>query len=138
MLRLVGLVSLVLLAGCNGPKGSPGGSVKSFFSSIGSKDWHAMAEIISDDSLKRIGTRARAAATFERDFGDWTGVDITINEALEDADGKNATVSFDCISTQMVNYKETKFDCSDIYRLQKQDDGKWHINLGTTRMRPMQ
>lgn len=138
-LRIALLASFLALVGCNGPKGSPGGSVKSFFSSVTSRDWEAMSEIISDDSLKRIGTRPRAAASFARDFDGWKEVDVTITEETIDADETHATVSFDCVSMQMENYKARKYDCSDIYRLVKQDDGKWHLHMpGATRVKPMQ
>ncbi len=138
-LRMALVASFFALVGCNGPKGSPGGSVKSFFSSALSQDWDAMAEIASDDSIKRLGSRARAAASFARDFDGWKDVDVTITEETVDADDKHATVSFDCISTQTENYKAKQYDCSDIYRLVKQDDGKWHIDMpGRTRVKPMQ
>lgn len=140
LLRAVLVVSsLLMFAGCRGPKGSPGGSVKSFFSSVVAEDWEAMAEIVSDQSLKRIGGKQRALGGFARNYSGWKGADITIVEELEDNDGTQATVIFNCVSTQMVNYKAQKFDCSDTYLLAKQEDGKWHVHLpGATSLKPMQ
>lgn len=133
------LASLCLFAGCRGPRSSPAGSVKSFFSALESQDWSSMADIASDASFKRVGTRERAIATFQRDYDGWDNIDITIKEELIDVDGKSATVIFGCVSTQIINYKEQKFDCSDTWMLVKQDDDKWHLHLpGTTRVRPMQ
>lgn len=139
MKRLV-LFSLVTfaLAGCRGPKGSPDSSVKSFYSAVVAEDWDAMVETVSEDSLKRIGSRAKAAAVFARDFSGWKEVDITIDDSIIDASGDKATVRFECISTQLQNYKPKQYDCSDTFALSKESDGKWHIHLpGGARLRPM-
>jgi hypothetical protein len=59
------------LSSCRGPKGSPEGSVKSFFDAVVAEDWDAMSDTISEQSLTRLGSRARAQATFARDFEGW-------------------------------------------------------------------
>jgi hypothetical protein len=64
-------------------------------------------------------------------------VTLTIEDALENADGKSATVRFGCVSTQTINYKAKQFDCSDVFSLVKESDGKWHIHLPGGRLRPM-
>jgi|APLak6261679142_1056127.scaffolds.fasta_scaffold00002_84 hypothetical protein len=138
MTRRSWLVLVVLsLAACRGPKGSPEGSVKSFFSAVEAEDWDAMADIISADSMKRIGSRDRAMATFARDFEGWKNVKINVEDAMENADGHTANVRFECFSTQYVNYKPKDYDCSDTFALVKEEDGKWHIHLPGGRLRPM-
>lgn len=139
MKRSLLLLSLLALAGgCRGPKGSPGGTVKSFYSCIVAEDWDTMIEILSKDSMAKLGSVSKAQATFARDFSGWHKADISIEEELIDADGKHATVKFECVSTQMVNYKATQFDCSDTYSLVLQDDGNWHLHLPTgKRLRAM-
>lgn len=112
--------------------------MKSFFSSVVARDWESMADTISEASMKRIGSRAKVMAVFARDFDGWEDVDVSIEEATVDASGDGATVRFECVSTQIVKYKEKKFDCSDTFSLAKEADGKWHIHLpGGTRLRPM-
>lgn len=129
---------VLALAGCRGPKGSPEGSVKSFYAAVVAEDWDAMVDTVSEESLKRIGSRAKAAAVFARDFGGWKEVDVTIDDATIDASGDKATVRFECISTQLQNYKPRQYDCSDTFALAKEADGKWHIHLpGGARLRPM-
>lgn len=137
-MRAALLLASFVVVGCGGPRGSPGGSVKSFFSALESENWNDAASIASDQSLKKVGSRERAAAAMAHQYSGWTKVDVTIKEELIDSDGRGATVVFDCISTQIENYKEKKYDCSDTWMLVKQDDGKWHLHLpGTNRLRPL-
>ncbi len=136
-LPVLALLALAFFA-CRGPKGSPDSSVKSFFSAAEARDWEAMVDTISEASLKRLGSRPRAMAIFARDFDGWKDVTVTIDEEFIDASGKAATVHFSCVATQLENYKRLQFDCSDVFALVKESDGKWHITLpGTTRLRPM-
>ncbi|MFZ5440223.1 MAG: nuclear transport factor 2 family protein [Myxococcota bacterium] len=137
-LVLLSLVTLATVSGCRGPKGSPEGSVKSFYNAVVAEDWDAMVDTVSQDSLKRIGSREKAAAVFARDFSGWKEVELTIDDSIIDASGDKATVRFECISTQLQNYKPRQYDCSDTFALAKESDGKWHIHLpGGARLRPM-
>lgn len=131
---------VVAFSGCpRGPKGSPGGSVKSFYRSVVAEDWESMADTVSAQSMKKFGTRQRALTTFANNYAGWKDADITIEEEMIDTDGTGATVRFTCVETQLVKYKATQFDCSDTYLLALEEDGKWHIHLpGATRLNPMQ
>jgi hypothetical protein len=81
MSRAVLLTTLacLALAGCNGPKGSPEGSVKSFYSAAEDHDWETMAGIIEADSIKKIGTQ-RVQAFYADMFKDVRSVDVSIQE----------------------------------------------------------
>lgn len=137
-LLLLAALFVVVATGCRGPKGSPGGTVKSFFSAIVAQDWDAMAEIASEKSMQKMGSTDRAISFFSRNYTGWLGADVTIDEELIDTSEVNATVHFTCIQTTKENYKEVQYDCSDIYTLVKQDDGKWHLHLpGSTKLRSM-
>jgi hypothetical protein len=134
---LVTFLALVL-GGCRGPKGSPGGTVKSFFSAVVANDWDAMAEIASQKSLQKLGSKDRAVQWFSRNYTGWVGADVSIDEELIDTSEVNATVHFTCVQTTKENYKEVQYDCSDVYTLVKEEDGKWHLNLpGSSKLRAM-
>ncbi|MFT3711167.1 MAG: nuclear transport factor 2 family protein [Archangium sp.] len=139
MKRLMLLAALLMLApACRGPKGSPGGTVKSFFSAIVANDWDAMTEIASDKSMSKLGSGDRANQWFAKNYRGWVSADVTIDEELIDNSEVNATVHFTCIQTTKENYKEVQYDCSDVYTLVKQADGKWHLHLpGSTKLRSM-
>lgn len=128
--------ALFALSSCLGPKGSPEGSVKSFFKAAVKKDFEAMAETLAQESRQKLGSNAAAKLAYM--FDDWNSCDITIDDYTEDADGKNATVRFTCLATSVVNYKEKQFDCSDNLALVKEEDGKWHVILAMGKtLRPM-
>ena len=136
--RTTALLTFVLLtfAGCLGPKGSPEGSVKSFFKAAVKQDFEAMAETLAQESRTKLGSNA--PAKLAQMFGGWDSCDVTIDDYNEDGDGKSATVRFTCVATEIVNYKAKEFDCSDTVALVKEDDGKWHIILAMGKtLRPM-
>lgn len=129
-------LTLITLAGCRGPKGSPEGSVKSFFNAAVAEDFEAMSETLAVESRQKLGSNAtgKLAAMFDG----WKNVDLTIDDYNEDASGKSATVRFSCIASTIENYKTKEFDCSDTLALVKEEDGKWHIILAMGRtLRPM-
>lgn len=129
-------VTLISLTSCRGPKGSPEGSVKSFFNAAVAEDFQAMADTLAVESRKKLGSSpaGRLAAMFEG----WNDVDLTIDDYNEDANGKTATVRFSCVASTIQNYKLVQFDCSDTLALVKEEDGKWHIILAMGRtLRPM-
>lgn len=135
-LRLFLFALVLTLTGCRGPKGSPDGSVKSFFDSALAEDFEAMNEILASESRKKLGSNS--VAKLANMFGGWSKVEITIDDSVEDAGGETATVRFTCLGSMFVNYKLKQFDCSDVYRLVKEEDGKWHVILsGGKTLRPM-
>ncbi len=129
-------VTLLGLSSCRGPKGSPDGSVKSFYSAAVAEDFEAMSEILAAESRQKLGSQA--TGRLGQMFGGWKDVDLTIDDSSEDANGQSATVRYTCIASQIENYKLLKFDCSDTVALTKEEDGKWHIILAIGRtLRPM-
>jgi hypothetical protein len=129
-------LSLLSLAACRGPKGSPDSSVKSFYSAAVAQDFESMADTLAAESRQKLGSNA--AGRLGAMFGGWKDVDLTIDDYSEDSNGKSATVRFSCIASQVENYKLLKFDCSDTLALTKEEDGKWHIILaGGRTLRPM-
>ncbi|MFO0597855.1 MAG: hypothetical protein U0228_21315 [Myxococcaceae bacterium] len=134
-MKNVALLSLVMLAlvgssGCRGPKGSPDGTVKSWFSAIEAEDWEAMADMASAKSMSKAGSREKAMNYFAKAYGPWTKANVvSIDESLIDADGKGATVMFTCVSTMLENHKENDYDCSDTFALVKEEDEKWHLHI---------
>ena len=129
-------LALFTFAGCLGPKGSPEGSVKSFFKAAVKKDFEAMAETLDEEQRRKLGSNPAAKLAYM--FDEWNSCYIDIEDYTEDADGKNATVRFSCLATTIVNYKEKQFDCSDNLALVKEEDGKWHVILAMGKtLRPM-
>ena len=129
-------VTLSTFASCRGPKGSPEGSVKSFFSAAVAEDFDAMAETLAVESRQKFGSQP--AARLGQMFGGWNDVDVTIDDYSEDASGLGATVRFTCIASQIEKYKLVQFDCSDTLSLVKEEDGKWHIILAMGKtLKPM-
>lgn len=129
-------VSLLSLSACRGPKGSPEGSVKSFFSAAVAQDFEAMAETLAAETRKKFGSNA--AGKLSAMFGGWNECNVDIEDYSIDASGNSATVRFNCVATTMQNYKPKQFDCSDTLQLVKEEDDKWHIILaGGSRLRPM-
>lgn len=128
--------TLLGLSSCRGPKGSPDGSVKSFFSAAVAQDFDAMAATLAVETRQKLGSSA--TGRLAQMFGGWKDVDLTIDDSSEDANGQSATVRFTCIASQIENYKLFKFDCSDTVALTKEEDGKWHLILALGRtLRPM-
>jgi hypothetical protein len=129
-------LTLLTLAGCRGPKGSPESSVKSFFSAAVAQDFESMADTLAVESRQKLG--GHVEARLAQMFGGWESADVTIDDASEDSDGTSATVRFSCLGTEIVKYKAKEFDCSDVLALVKEDDGKWHIILAMGKtLRPM-
>ena len=72
---LILAASLLSLAACRGPKGSPDSSVKSFFSAAVAQDFEAMAETLAAESRQKLG--ANAQGRLGAMFGGWKDVDLT-------------------------------------------------------------
>lgn len=137
-MRRLALLVLVALAftSCRGPKGSPSGSVKSFYACIDAKDWSTLVEIIDTRSRTRLGPQAAAKLAYQ--FDEWRDVDITIEEEFVDSAETTATVKVTCTAKQFANHKVEEFGCNETLALDKEDDGKWHVSLpGGGRLSPM-
>ncbi len=134
---LLAVLGGVVWVGCHGPKGSPEGTIKSFFSAAESEDWEAMAEMLDPNSLRQVGSVQKAAAFYENLYSFNTDVDVTIEEALIVRPDDEAVVRFKCTATFRERGKQPySLGCSDIYSL-KWHDGKWYIVLPETqRLRP--
>jgi len=86
-----------------------------------------MASTFTTKAQAKLGSRESAANILSSQFQGWDDIDVQIGETIIDAGGQTATVHFTCTGATTANYKVLKFDCSDIYSLEKEDDGKWHI-----------
>ncbi len=129
-------VTLIAFTSCRGPKGSPEGSVKSFFNAAVAEDFEAMSETLAVESRQKLGSSP--AGRLSAMFDGWKDVDLTIDDYNEDSNGKSATVRFTCVASTIENYKLKQFDCSDTLGLVKEEDGKWHIILAMGKtLRPM-
>lgn len=139
MRRALLLTGVLGLMACHGPKGSPNGTVESFYSACDSRKWDAMANMLAPESIKRFGSKANAAAFFAELYYEMKSIDAEINESIEVKPGKEAVVRFNC--TASVRPKQDPDphdeDCGDTYTL-KNIDGKWYIVLpATQRIRTM-
>lgn len=138
MRRALLLTGVLGLMGCHGPKGSPEGTVSSFYSAADSKKFEAMAEMLAPESLKKFGNRkGNAAAYFAENYVDVKSIDAEIDEALEVKPGKEAVVRFNCTASIRAPNEPDAHDedCGDTWTL-KNVDGKWYIVLPETqRMR---
>lgn len=124
------------LAGCSGPKGTPEGSVKSFYSAAEDHDWATMVGIIEPDSLQKVGAQ-RVQSFYADMFKDVRDVSISIQEIRIVHPEKEAVVSFQCTATfRALGQMPYDRGCADIYTL-KYRDGKWYIVLpATQQLRP--
>lgn len=137
---LLFVLCLPLLAGCQGPKGSPEASVKSYFASASSRSYGTMARILAKDSIAKLGSPERAEAYLSGVFSGWSEFEVEIEDWSISADHVTATVRFQC-KAMVLNNKDLKLHpgkCSDTYSLVKEEDGKWHVILPETQpLRPM-
>ncbi len=140
MRRALLLTGVLGLMGCHGPKGSPEGTVASFYSACDSQKWQAMAEMLAPETLKKFGGRkSNAAAFFAELYADVKSIDAEVNESIEVKPGKEAVVRFSCTATVRARNEPDPHDedCGDTYSM-KNVDGKWYIVLpATQRIRTM-
>lgn len=135
---LVAIVCLLAVTACHGPKGSPDGTVKSFYAAAESKDYEAMASTLTARARSQLGSNELAQRAMASLFEGWTSIDLQIGETIIDVGGQTATVHFTCVGESTANYKVVKYNCSDILKLEKADDGKWYIIPPSARsLRPM-
>ncbi|WP_224361346.1 nuclear transport factor 2 family protein [Hyalangium versicolor] len=134
---LLAALGLTLVAGCGGPKGSPEGTIKSFYSTIESQDWMDLAEMVDPDSLSKSGGPQRVAAFYYSVFQDVRDIDLSIDEALVTRPDEEAAVRFKCTATfRALGQMPYDRDCSDTIAL-RWHDGKWYIVVpGTGGLRP--
>jgi hypothetical protein len=124
---MLATLSLLLCMGCTGPKGSPEGTVKSFYSAIESENWMDLAEMIDPDSLRKSGGAERVASFYYSVFQDIRDIDVSIDEALITRPDEEAAVRFKCTGTfRALGQMPYSKDCSDTLAL-RWHDGKWYI-----------
>ena len=108
-----------------------------FYRGAAAEDFESMAGLLSQGSLTKLGSEARAATYFRGQFTNWRNFQVDIDNYLVDADGKTATVHFTCEAEVLDKYKVQRADCSDVFSLVRQSDG-WHIHLpAAQRLRPL-
>ncbi|XXF79100.1 nuclear transport factor 2 family protein [Myxococcaceae bacterium GXIMD 01537] len=133
MRRVLLLTGVLGLMGCHGPKGSPDGTVESFYSACDKKKYAAMADMLAPESIKRFGNAERAAAFFASNYIYVKSISATIEDHIEVKPDKEAVVRFAC--TASIRPPEDPDphdeDCGDTYTL-KHIDGKWYIVLPAT------
>ena len=134
---LVSALSVVVLSACYGPKGSPEGTIKSFFSAAESHNFEAMAEMLHSSSRSKLGSIEQIAAFYEDTYGFTTDIDLDIIDSRMIKEDDEAVVQFKCtVWFRQRGQMEKKAGCSDTYSL-KYDDGKWYVVLPETqRLRP--
>ena len=134
---LFAVLGLGLFVGCNGPKSSPEGTVKSFYSTIESQEWMELSTMIDPESLQKSGGPSRAAAFYYSVYQDIRDIDLDIQEAIITRPDESAAVKFKCTATfRALGEMPHKNDCSDTLSL-RWHDGKWYIMVpGTEALRP--
>jgi hypothetical protein len=134
---LLSALSVVVLSACHGPKGSPEGTIKSFFSAAESHNFEAMAEMLHTSSRAKLGSIEQIAAFYEDTYGFTTDIDLDIVDSRMIKEDDEAVVQFKCtVWFRQRGQMEKKAGCSDTYSL-KYDDGKWYVVLPETqRLRP--
>lgn len=134
MRRALLLTGVLGLMGCHGPKGSPEGTIESFYSAADSKKYEAMAEMLAPETIRKFGNRrSNAAAYFAEMYTDVKGVDAEVQETRYVKPDKEAIVRFDCTASIRPPAEPSAHDedCGDIWTL-KNVDGKWYIILPET------
>ena len=134
---LSAVLGFVLFAGCHGPKGSPEGTVESFYSAAESHDWEAMAGMIHPDSMRKVGPPPRVAAFYAAIYEHCNDVDVSIEESLITRPDAEAVVRFKCTATfRALGQQAYERSCSDTISL-RTHNGKWYIVLTETQpLRP--
>jgi hypothetical protein len=134
---LITVLGMALLTGCYGPKGSPEGTVKSFYSAIEAEEWMTLHEMLDPASLQKSGGPARAASFYYSIYQDVKDIDLTIEESLITRPNESAVVRFKCTATfRALGEMPHSNDCSDTLAL-KYHNGKWYIVIpGTEALRP--
>jgi uncharacterized protein YchJ len=125
-------LSVLVLSACYGPKGSPEGTIKSFFSAAEAQDFEAMAEMLDPNSRAKLGSIEKIAAFYADTYTNTSDLDLTINDARIIREDDEAVVQFTCtVWFRERGKQEYKADCSDTYPL-KYRDGKWYVVLPET------
>jgi len=128
MRRLL-LLSLALAAtGCNGPKETCEGTVKSYFSTLKSQDFEAMYPLLVPEHRAKFSSVER----FQRAMGKlWEGSKDFKLGVAEISEGSNT-----CIARGMLKYtikvmgsEARDYDDYVSWTLQKGKDGLWYIQL---------
>ncbi len=134
---LYSALGVVLLSACHGPKGSPEGTIKSFFSAAESHDFEAMAEMLDVSSRQKLGSLQQIADFYEDTYKFTSDIDLEIVGSRVIREDDEAVVQFKCTAWFRERGKqETKAGCSDTYTL-KYRDGSWYVVLPETqRLRP--
>jgi len=134
---LLAALGAVVLSACHGPKGSPEGTIKSFFSAAESHDFEAMAEMLDVSSQQKLGSIERIAAYYEETYAFTSDLDLEIVGSRIIREDDEAVVQFKCtVWFRQRGQQEKKAGCSDTYSL-KYRDGKWYVVLPETqRLRP--
>jgi hypothetical protein len=134
---LIAVLGLCLFAGCYGPKSTPEGTVKSFYSAIEARKWETMTEMVDPESLAKGGSAERVAAFYFSIYQDVQDIDLTIQDALIARPDEQAVVRFECTATmRAMGEMPHKHSCSDTLSL-RWHDGKWYIVVpGTEALRP--
>lgn len=129
-LLLTSAIALTALS-CNGPKGSPQGSIESYYDAAASKDWSTMAGMLTAESLRTAGGPDRAAAFLEANLARCTRFKVDVGEVLitKGGDTASAPVTCQCRLIGQNDHKEYWAGCSATYQLKKQSDGKWYVTL---------
>jgi uncharacterized protein YchJ len=134
---LLSIVSLLVLSACYGPKGSPEGTIKSFFSAAEAQNFEAMAEMLDPASRAKLGSLEQIAAYYEDTYLFTSDLDLDIVDSRIIKEDDEAVVQFKCtVWFRERGKQEYKRGCSDTYSL-KYRDGSWYVVLPETqRLRP--
>ncbi len=127
------LTGVLFLAGCNGPKGSPDATVIAYYDACDGHKWEAMASMLAQESIKKFGSKERAAAYFAELYGYVKSIEATVDDFVEVKPGKEAVVRFKCVAKVRPPQEPEPFEanCSETFTLKNQD-GKWYIVLPAT------
>jgi hypothetical protein len=130
-------LGLMLFTGCTGPKSSPDGTVKAFYSAIESEAWTDLPSMVDPESIQKSGGAPRVSAFYYSIFQDIQNIDLTIEESLVQRPDEQAAVKFKCTATfRALGQMPHDQDCSDTLSL-RWHDGKWYIMVpGTGGLRP--
>ncbi|HEX8702232.1 MAG TPA: nuclear transport factor 2 family protein [Myxococcaceae bacterium] len=130
-------LSVLVLTACHGPKGSPEGTIKSFFSAAEAQDFEAMAEMLDVDSRAKLGSMEKITAFYADTYSFTSDLDLEIADSRIIREDDEAVVQFNCtVWFRERGKQEYKSDCSDTYTM-KYRDGKWYVVLPETqRLRP--
>ena len=123
-------VTLLALAGCDGPKDTCEGSFNSWHSCLKGHDWECSYELLTPEFKRKVGSSKKLARAMESDWFGSKSFKFNVYNVAETKAGV-------CTANGSMNYTvkirgESPHDFNDVYfsyTFHLEKDGLWYIDL---------